>query len=53
MLALGSCHEQSDTLVNYAHEDVLAFGEAEKSYAGKFKVLKKAMRASSRYCGMV
>ena len=39
MLALGSCHEQSDTLVNYAHEDVLAFGEAEKSYAGKFKVL--------------
>ena len=39
MLTLGSCHEQSDTLVNYAHEDILAFSEAENSYAGKFNVL--------------
>ena len=39
LLTLGSCHEQSDTLVNYAHEDILAFSEAENSYAGKFNVL--------------
>ena len=39
MLTFGSCHEQSDTLMNYAYNDMLSFGDAENSYAGKFKVL--------------
>ena len=39
LLTLGACREQSDTLMNYAHNDQLAFAEAENSYAGKFKVL--------------
>ena len=39
LLTLGACREQSDTLVSYGHQDQLAFGEAETSYAGKFKVL--------------
>ena len=39
LLTLGACREQSDTLVSYGHQDQLSFGEAENSYAGKFKVL--------------
>ena len=39
LLTLGACREQSDTLVSYGHQDQLAFGEAETSFAGKFKVL--------------
>ena len=39
LLTLGACREQSDTLVSYGHQDQLAFGDAENSYAGKFKVL--------------
>ena len=43
MLTLSACHEQSDTLLPYDHNDELSFGEAEKSYAGKFKVLWNAL----------
>ena len=39
LLTLGACREQGDTLVSYGHQDQLSFGEAETSYAGKFKVL--------------
>ena len=39
VLAMSSCHEQSDTLMSYAHQDNLVFGNAEESFAGKFKVL--------------
>ena len=39
LLTLGACREQSDTLVSYGRQDQLSFGEAENSYAGKFKVL--------------
>jgi len=45
LLILGatSCREQSDTLMNYAYNDQLTFSDAEKSYAGKFKVLWNAL----------
>jgi hypothetical protein len=33
-----SCREESDKLLSYDHVETLAFGEAEKSFAGKFKV---------------
>ena len=43
ILAVSSCREQNDTLMNYAYNDYLAFNEAENSYAGKFKVLWNAL----------
>lgn len=38
-LSVASCHDDADTLVNYSFNDRLAFAEAERSYAGKFRVL--------------
>ena len=46
LLTLGACREQSDTLVSYGHQDQLSFGEAETSYAGKFKVLWNGLNQS-------
>ena len=46
LLTLGACREQSDTLVSYGHQDQLSFGEAENSYAGKFKVLWNGLNQS-------
>ena len=43
MLIFSSCHEQNDTLMSYDYQDDLAFNKAEKSFAGKFEVLWKAM----------
>jgi len=43
LVMVTSCREESDAVQNYAFNDGLAFGEAEKSYAGKFKVLWKAL----------
>ena len=43
MLLATACHEESDSLVSYDHNDILAFGEAEKSFAGKFKVMWHGM----------
>ena len=38
MLLVSSCRETNDVLLPYDHNDVLAFGAAEYSFAGKFKV---------------
>ena len=45
-LTMTSCHKDADVVVSYAAEDYLAFGEAEKSYAGKFRVFWKAMNTT-------
>ena len=48
MVALGvaSCHEDSDVVLNYGVNDAVAFDEAYKSYAGKFKVFWKSMNTT-------
>ena len=43
LVMVTSCREESDALQNYAFNDGLAFEKAKKSYAGKFKVLWKAL----------
>ena len=43
LVMVTSCREESDALQNYAFNDGLAFDKAQKSYAGKFKVLWKAL----------
>ena len=43
MVLATSCREESDAVQNYAFNDGLAFKEAEESFAGKFKVLWKAL----------
>ena len=43
LVLVTSCREESDALQNYAFNDGLAFEKAKKSFAGKFKVLWKAL----------
>ena len=43
LVLVSSCREESDALQNYSVNDGLAFGDAQKSFAGKFKVLWKAL----------
>ena len=43
LVLVTSCREESDALQNYAFNDGLAFDKAKKSFAGKFKVLWKAL----------
>ena len=43
MLLVTSCRQESDSLMTYDHNDYLAFGKAEKSYAEKFKVMWHGM----------
>ena len=43
MVMVTGCREESDVVQNYAFNDGLNFKEAENSYAGKFKVLWKAL----------
>lgn len=43
MLLATSCHQESDSLMAYDHNDNLAFGEAGNSFAGKFKVMWHGM----------
>ena len=43
MVLVTACREESDTLYNYAFDNGLNFKEANTSYAGKFKVLWKAL----------
>ena len=43
LVLVTSCREESDALQNYAFNDGLAFEKAQKSFAGKFKVLWKAL----------
>lgn len=43
LVMLTGCREESDAVQNYVFNDGLAFKEAENSYAGKFKVLWKAL----------
>lgn len=45
-LTFSACHEESDVVLAYAYQDVLPFNEAEKSYAGKFRVFWKAMNTN-------
>lgn len=42
-VVITSCREESDVLQSYAFDDKMAFEEAKNSYAGKFKVLWKAL----------
>ena len=48
MLTLGvvSCQKDSDVVLNYGVNDAVAFDEAYKSYAGKFKVFWKSMNTT-------
>jgi len=43
MVLVSACRDESDTVYNYAFDTGLNFQEAENSYAGKFKVLWKAL----------
>lgn len=43
MMMVVSCREESDAVRNYAYYDGLTFSEAEKSFAGKFKLLWNAL----------
>ena len=43
LVLVTSCREESDALQNYVFNDGLAFDNAQKSFAGKFKVLWKAL----------
>ena len=43
LVLVTGCREESDVVQNYVFNDGLAFEEAQKSYAGKFKVMWKAL----------
>ena len=43
LVLVTSCREESDAVQNYVFNDGQAFKEAKESYAGKFKVLWKAL----------
>lgn len=43
LVMVTSCREESDAVQNYVFNDDLAFEEAKESYAGKFKVMWKAL----------
>ena len=43
MLTVTSCRQESDALYSYGQNDYLRFQEANKSYAGEFKVFWNAM----------
>ena len=39
MICVSSCREESDRLMTYDHNDVMAFNKADSSFAAKFKIL--------------
>ena len=43
MLLATSCHQESDSLMSYDHNDNLTFGKAGNSFAEKFKVMWHGM----------
>lgn len=43
LVLVTSCREESDAVQNYAFYDGLAYDDAKESFAGKFKVLWKAL----------
>ncbi|MBQ8158101.1 MAG: hypothetical protein IJ081_03685 [Prevotella sp.] len=43
MLLTTSCREESDALLSYDHNELLSFGDANESFAGKFKVMWNGM----------
>ena len=43
MLTVTSCRQESDALYSYGQNDYLRFQEANKSYAGEFKLFWNAM----------
>ena len=45
-LLLVACRQQSDNVLNYAYNDNMAFGSAEKSYAAKFDVMWYGLNAN-------
>ena len=45
-LAMTSCRQESDPVMNYAYNDQMAFGAAENSYAAKFDVLWNGMNTN-------
>ena len=45
-LALAGCRQKSDEVLSYAYNDNMAFGEANRSYAGKFEVMWRGMSAN-------
>ena len=46
VLTFSSCRQESDDVLNYAYQDEMAFGGAERSYAAKFDVVWKGMNAN-------
>lgn len=46
VLLLVACRQQSDNVLNYAYNDNMAFGTAEKSYAAKFDVMWYGLNAN-------
>lgn len=46
VVMLAGCRQQSDEVLNYAHQDSMAFGKAESSYAAKFDVLWNGLNAN-------
>lgn len=46
MLGMSSCHKDADVVLSYAFQDDLSFAEAEKSFAGKYRVFWKAMNTN-------
>ncbi len=45
-LSLLACRKESDPLSNFSYNDALAFGDAENSFGGKFKVLWEGLNSN-------
>jgi hypothetical protein len=41
-----ACRQESDDVLNYAHQDEMAFSKAERSYAAKFDVMWNGLNAN-------
>ena len=46
LLSLQACRKESDMLHNYSYDSLLAFGEADRSFGEKFKVLWEALNSN-------
>ena len=46
VVMLTGCRQESDDVLNYAHQDEMAFSKAERSYAAKFDVMWNGLNAN-------
>ena len=46
VIMLTACRQESDDVLNYAHQDEMAFSKAESSYAAKFDVMWNGLNAN-------